>query len=109
MAGFIVSFIIGIILIVLGVVQYRGNISSLHSYHRNRVSKEDVKPMGKLVGIGTLIIGIGLCLSGIFNAIAIIVEIQTFSVVGMILLGVSLTVGIIINFYAIIKYNKGLF
>ncbi|MBE5744131.1 MAG: hypothetical protein E7358_05395 [Clostridiales bacterium] len=109
MAGFIVSFIIGIILIVLGVVQYRGNISSLHSYHRNRVSKEDVKPMGKLVGIGTLIIGIGLCLSGIFNAVAIIVEIQTFSVVGMILLGVSLTVGIIINFYAIIKYNKGLF
>ena len=109
MAGFIVSFIIGIILIVLGVVQYRGNISSLHSYHRNRVSKEDVNPMGKLVGIGTLIIGIGLCLSAIFNAIAIIVEIQTFSVVGMILLGVSLTVGIIINFYAIIKYNKGLF
>ncbi|MBQ8331912.1 MAG: hypothetical protein IJX94_05390 [Clostridia bacterium] len=35
---------------VLGIINMTGNISSLHWYHRQRVTKEDRKPFGKLVG-----------------------------------------------------------
>ena len=41
MPAFIVSALVGIVCIVLGVSNMKGNISSLHSYHRNRVSEED--------------------------------------------------------------------
>ena len=103
------SFIIGIVLIVIGVIQYRGNISLLHAYHRNRVAKEDVKPMGKLVGKGSIIIGVGLCLNAIFNVIAVMVKDQIFSLVGTILLFINLIIGMGIIFYALKKYNKGIF
>ncbi len=65
MDNFFVPGILGVILIVLGIMNMKGNISSLHWYHRKRVAEEDRKPFGKLVGLGTLIIGIALVISGI--------------------------------------------
>ena len=50
--------ILGIIISILGISNMKGNISSLHWYHRQRVSPDDVMPFGKRVGLGTLIIGI---------------------------------------------------
>ena len=47
MAGNIVTFLVGVICIVLGISNMKGNISSLHSYHRNRVSEEDRDPLRK--------------------------------------------------------------
>ena len=44
MQAFIVALIVGIICIVLGVLNMRGNISSIHSYHRQRVKEEDIIP-----------------------------------------------------------------
>jgi hypothetical protein len=44
MAGNIVTFLVGVVCIVLGISNMRGNISSLHSYHRSRVSEEDRSP-----------------------------------------------------------------
>ena len=49
MAGFIISALIGVICIILGVSNMKGNINSLHSYHRHRVSEEDRLPFGSLV------------------------------------------------------------
>ena len=49
--------ILGIIISILGISNMKGNISSLHWYHRQRVSPDDVMPFGKRVGLGTLIIG----------------------------------------------------
>ena len=63
MPAFIVSALVGIVCIVLGVSNMKGNISSLHSYHRNRVSEEDRIPFGKKVGLGTIIIGVGIIMS----------------------------------------------
>ena len=60
MAGNIVTFLVGVVCIVLGISNMRGNISSLHSYHRSRVSEEDRIPFGKQVGLGTIIVGIGI-------------------------------------------------
>ena len=51
MAGNVVAFLVGVVCIVLGISNMRGNISSLHSYHRHRVSEEDRIPFGKQVGL----------------------------------------------------------
>lgn len=43
--------ILGIIISILGISNMKGNISSLHWYHRQRVSPDDVMPFGKRVGL----------------------------------------------------------
>lgn len=52
--------ILGIILSTLGIVNIRGNISTIHSYNRRNVKEEDVAPYGRAVGTGTLVIGASL-------------------------------------------------
>ena len=51
MPAFIVSALVGVVCIVLGISNMKGNISSLHSYHRSRVSEEDRIPFGRMVGL----------------------------------------------------------
>ena len=60
MAAYILSFIVGAFCIVLGVSNMMGNLSSLHSYHRHRVSEEDRIPFGRRVGLGTVMVGGGV-------------------------------------------------
>ena len=50
MPAFIVTALVGVVCIVLGISNMKGNISSLHSYHRNRVSEEDRIPFCKNSG-----------------------------------------------------------
>ena len=87
----------------------RGNISSLHSYHRHRVKEEDVRPFGKRVGIGILTIGATLILFSGFTALDLYTAWQSAMLVGSIVMGVGLAVGLAIAFHAMIKYNKGIF
>ena len=109
MAGYIVPFLVGVICIVLGISNMRGNISSLHSYHRHRVSEEDRIPFGKLVGLGTVIIGIGIIIFSVLSAVTMYTENNIFIFVGTAFLIVGIIVGLIISFKAMIKYNKGIF
>lgn len=55
--------VLGICISVLGIVNIRGNISTIHSYNRRKVKEEDVPKYGKAVGTGTLIMGISLVLA----------------------------------------------
>ena len=71
MAGFIGSFLVGIVCVALGVSNMRGNISSLHSYHTHRVSEEDRIPFGKLVGWGTILCGASVMAFSVFSAITL--------------------------------------
>ena len=87
----------------------QGDISTLHSYHRARVREEDVKPFGRLVGIGTLIIGGSVALFSILQAITILTGMDIYTIIGTFILFVCLTVGMIITFYAMKKYNGGVF
>ena len=109
MIGYVVTFVVGIICIVLGISNMRGDISSLHSYHRHRVSEEDRLPFGRQVGLGTVIIGIGVIIFSILSAITLYIENNIFVLVGTVILFVSLIIGIVISFRAMIKYNKGIF
>ena len=109
METFITTVIIGVIIAILGIVNMTGNISSLHSYHRHRVSEEDRPAFGKLVGTGTLIIGISLIIFGILSLFFEKSGTPLLTVIGTAELIVGILVGIAISFYAMFKYNKGIF
>ena len=99
----------GILVSILGIINMTGNISSLHWYHRQRVTEENRKPFGKLVGLGTLIIGLSMIVFGILFLIFEQTQLQAFVVIGVIELIVSIIVGMFVSFYAMKKYNGGIF
>ena len=105
----IVTFLIGVIGIVLGISNMRGNISTLHSYHRHRVSEEDRIPFGKQVGLGTMVIGVGIIIFSVLSTVALYTENNIFILIGTAVLIVGIVAGLIISFKAMIKYNKGIF
>ena len=109
MASNVLAFLVGVIFIVLGISNMRGNISSLHSYHRHRVSEEDRLPFGKRVGLGIVIVGVGVIIFSIFSALTVYTEKDLFALIGVAVLIVGIIVGLIISFKAMIKYNKGIF
>ena len=109
MAGNIIAFLVGVVCIVLGISNMRGNISTLHSYHRHRVSEEDRIPFGKQVGLGTMIIGIGIIIFSVLFAVTLYTENNIFILIGTAVLIVGFVAGLIISFKAMIKYNKGIF
>lgn len=102
MEELIIQIIIGLVLIVIGIFNTKGNISLLHSYHRKRIKEEDIKPFGKKVGIGTIIIGITIILAGLFAFLS-------YANISKVVLIIGLITGCIIIFYALFKYNKGIF
>ena len=102
MRELIIQIIIGLVFIVIGIFNTKGNISLLHSYHRKRIKEEDIKPFGKKVGIGTIIIGITIILAGLFAFLS-------YANISKVVLIIGLITGCIIIFYALFKYNKGIF
>ena len=109
MAAFLTVSGLGILVSILGIINMTGNRSSLHWYHRQRVTEENRKPFGKLVGLGTLIIGLSMIVFGILFLIFEQTQLQAFVVIGVIELIVSIIVGMIVSFYAMKKYNGGIF
>lgn len=107
--GFIVTTVVGVICIILGTLNTKGNISSLHSYHRHRVSEEDALPFGKHVGAGTIIVGAGVILMGISMLLVEVTGISVFVTIGTALMFIGLISGLIIAFRAMKKYNKEIF
>jgi len=102
MEEFIIQKIIGLVLTIIGISNMKGKKLLLHSYHRKRVKKEDIIPFGKKVGIGSIIIGITIIMAGVF-------AILNYTNISNIILVVGLITGFIIIFYAMFKFNKGIF
>lgn len=109
MVGVITSFLVGVLICYFAVRNIKGDISTLHSYHRARVSEENVKPFGKLVGIGTLLCGISVIQFSILQLVTELTKNDLFVIVGTFLLFILLTVGMIVTFCAMKKYNGGIF
>ena len=105
----ITPIIIGAVCIIIGISNRKGNISSLHSYHRKRVSEEDRLPFGRLVGLGMIIIGTALILMGGLLCVTSITNQSIYTMIGTAVLIIGMTTGLGISFYAMIKYNKGIF
>ena len=109
MVGFVVSLFVGILCITLGISHTKGNLSSLHAYHRKRVREEDKLPFGRLVGAGTILIGIALIIFGGLSMVTELTKNETYMVIGTVVLIANLVVGMGLSFFGMIKYNKGIF
>jgi hypothetical protein len=66
-------------------------------------------PFGKLVGLGTIIIGASAVIGGGVMYLAVSMQQEIYTTVAYIIFGLGLVVGLAISFHAMIKYNKGIF
>lgn len=105
----IITALVGIGIIIIGFLNRKGNVSMLHSYHTKRVTEEDKLPFGKLVGLGMIIIGIGLIISAVLMYLSSFLQQSAYETIAIAINIVSFIIGIGIAFYAMFKYNKGIF
>ncbi|MCD8189962.1 MAG: hypothetical protein LUD78_07040 [Clostridiales bacterium] len=97
----VVILALGMILLLLAGVNFSGNISTIHWYHRRKVTPQDAPKYGRTMGVGTGIIG--LC------AIATAaLEAATNRNLDAVIIG-GCVVGLGVMLYAQIRYNHGLF
>ena len=97
---FIILLAIGIAFLVIGwLVWKKEKITLIHSYHYDKVSNTDKSAYTALVGKGTLIIGIGIIITGIIDLI-------TQTGWGWIIFGASFIVGLGFMILAGIRYNR---
>ena len=109
MEELIISVAVGVLLAILGIINMTGNVSSVHWYHRKRITEENIKPFGRFVGVGTVLIGVSVLIFGILNFICSKNGNQTLAFIAIAELIFGTVCGIAISFYAMIKYNKGIF
>ncbi len=102
MAENISMIVLGLLIVLLGITNLKGNISSIHWYNRTRITEETKPKYAKLMGISALIMGIALTLTGI---LLFFVESQLVHFIGVL----GCIAGVIIMLYAQFKYNKGIF
>ena len=96
--GVIVKEMVGVLLIVLGLLIWiKRKLSILHSYHYSHVKEEDIPAFARLMGIGMIVIGAGICTSGILDIF--------YSPYWWIPLVAGFVVGFAVVFYAMKKYN----
>ena len=101
MSEIIMQSVAGLVIIIVGILNIKGNISLLHSYHRKRVKEEDVLPFGRKIGIGVIIIGCTIIA-------AAVAELFVDNITNIILIA-GFIPGFIFIIYAMMKYNKGIF
>ena len=101
MSETILSIAIGILIIVLGVLNMKGNTKLLHSYHTKRVKEEDRLPFGRKIGAGAIIIGCAIAISSVAQLF--------IPGIANIIMIIGFIPGVILILYALFKYNKGIF
>lgn len=102
MGKYISFIIVGVVLLVLGFTNYKGNISTIHWYNRRKVSDTDIPKYGKCVGIGTMICGCSLLVTTLLEVLLQIPVVEVVILAGF-------AVGLAFLLYGQFKYNKGLF
>ena len=96
----IILFLTSVLLIIIGVSIYKGNIELIHSYHQENVT--DKVGYGKAMGKALIILSLPLIASGI-------IAFFTESVIPTIVLIVGMVIGFIPIIKAQNKYNGGIF
>lgn len=97
----ILLLVFGICLSTLGIINIKGNISTIHSCNRRNVKEEDIPKYSKAVGTGTLVIGVSLVL-------LYLVTFWNQAVIDYIVLP-AMVIGLAFILYGQIKYNHGIF
>lgn len=100
MVAGIIVIVVGLVFVVLGCLVWKKEMISLfHSYHYDKVTAEDKSSFCKLSGIGVLVMGCAMLVSGIVVAI-------TDSAYSFIILAIGFAVGLAMMVMAGAKYNK---
>ena len=96
----IILGLVGFVLVILGyLIWKKEKISLLHSYHYDKVSEENKKIFCMLSGVGVLIIGMGILMTGIIIGI-------TDSPWSFMAFATGFVVGLIMLIYAGARYNR---
>ena len=97
--GAIIEFIVGAICIVMGVLLWKKQkVSILHDYHYKYVKETDIPAYTRQMGIGLIIIGAGIIITGLLNLAC--------SSLWWISLLAGFVVGLVVMFLAQKKYNS---
>ena len=86
--------VMGILLSTLGIVNIRGNISTIHAWNRKRVKEADIPRYGRAIGAAFII--------------SYLVTFWNAAVIDYIMLP-GLGIGLALILYAQLKYNHGMF
>ena len=93
---------VGVLLIVLGLVIWiKKAVSLLHTYHYKHVEEEDIPAYCRVIGISLILMGVGLCATGVLNLFE--------SAWWWIPFTVGFVVGIAVFIFAQKKYNGSIF
>ena len=109
MDSFLFLILLGALITVIGIRNLKGDVASLHRYHRRRVSEEDRLPFGRKIGTGTVIIGVAVIAKACLQFAAEKMETQLPDTIGTVLLIAGLAAGFAFILYAMIRYNRGVF
>lgn len=93
---------IGILLIILGIANLRGDLSAIHRYNRRRVREEDMPRYGRAMGLGTVVMGASIALTAVLQ---MVFHLEAFYYI----IAAGITAGIAVMLYAQLRYNKGIF
>ena len=96
--GCIVEALVGLLCVVLGVLLWKKQmLSILHDYHYKNVRQRDIPAYTKQVGIGLILIGAGIVITGILNLF--------YSPYWWIPLAGGMILGLVVIYKAQKKYN----
>ncbi|MBO7519310.1 MAG: DUF3784 domain-containing protein [Clostridia bacterium] len=64
--GFIIEAAAGLLCIALGLlIRKKQAVSLLHDYHYKNVKSEDIPAYARLMGLGLILVGAGICVTGV--------------------------------------------
>lgn len=70
MIGYLITAAVGILCVILGIrIRVRQDISLIHDYHTEHILPEHIPAYTRRIGTGLLLIGAGLCVTGVLCVI----------------------------------------
>ena len=100
--GVVVELAVAVACLVLGLLLWtKQKVSVLHDYHYKNVKREDIPAYARQIGIGLMIIGVGIGVTGILNLL--------YSAFWWVPLVLGFVIGIIVIIKAQKKYNGSVF
>lgn len=100
----VISAIVGIVLLIVGILIRKGNVSILHSYHYKNVT--DIDAYSKEMGSAVIFMSIPACITGFMTLFA---HIKIVSVISAVLLFTGMIICVIHIFKVQVKHNGGIF
>lgn len=100
----VISAIVGIVLLIVGILIRKGNVSILHSYHYKNVA--DIDAYSKEMGSAVIFMSIPACITGFMTLFA---HIKIVSVISAVLLFTGMIICVIHIFKVQVKHNGGIF